>query len=126
GAVVRANAAELRAAVGDVEVEEGASELVALGATAAVITDGPRGMVAASNKGVWRALPVETVRGNPTGAGDACTAVVAAAIAESPEPDWSVVLKSAVAASAAAVLTPVAGDIDLAAYRRWQPQVTVN
>lgn len=126
GAVVRANAAELRAAVGGAEVEEGASELVALGATAAVITDGPRGMVAASNKGVWRALPVETVSGNPTGAGDACTAVVAAAVAESPEPDWSVVLKSAVAASAAAVLTPVAGDIDLAAYRRWQSQVTVH
>jgi tagatose 6-phosphate kinase len=126
GAVVRANASELRAAVGDVEVEEGASELVALGAAAAVITDGPRGMVAASKKGVWRALPVETVSGNPTGAGDACTAVVAAAVAESPEPDWSVVLKSAVAASAAAVLTPVAGDIDLAAYRRWQPQVTVH
>ena len=79
-----------------------------------MITDGARGMVAASNKGVWRALPVEQVAGNPTGAGDACTAVVAAAVAESPEPDWSVVLKSAVAASAAAVLTPVAGDIDLA------------
>ncbi|MEU4191246.1 hexose kinase [Kribbella sp. NPDC026611] len=126
GAVVRANASELRAAIGDVEVEEGASELVALGATAAVITDGPRGMVAASNRGVWRALPVEQVSGNPTGAGDACTAVVAAAVAETPEPDWSVVLKSAVAASAAAVLTPVAGDIDLAAYRRWQPLVTVN
>jgi len=126
GAVVRANAAELREALGDLEVEDGARQLVALGATAAVITDGSRGMVAASNKGVWRALPVERVSGNPTGAGDACTAVVAAAVAESPEPDWSVVLKSAVAASAAAVLTPVAGDIDLAAYRRWLPQVSVG
>jgi tagatose 6-phosphate kinase len=126
GAVVRSNAAELRDALGDTSVEDGARQLVELGATAAVITDGAAGMVAASNKGVWRALPVERVNGNPTGAGDACTAVVAAAIAESPEPDWSVVLKSAVAASAAAVLTPVAGDIDLAAYRRWQPQVTVS
>ena len=126
GAVVRSNAAELRDALGDTTVEDGARQLVALGAAAAVITDGSRGMVAASNKGVWRALPVEKVSGNPTGAGDACTAVVAAAVAESPEPDWSVVLKSAVAASAAAVLTPTAGDIDLAAYRRWQPQVTVN
>jgi tagatose 6-phosphate kinase len=83
-------------------------------------------MVAASNQGVWRALPVERVAGNPTGAGDACTAVIAAAVAGSPEPDWPVVLKSAVAASAAAVLTPVAGDIDLEAYRRWQPQVVVE
>jgi tagatose 6-phosphate kinase len=126
GAVARSNAAELRDALGDTTVEEGARRLVELGATAAVVTDGARGMVAASHKGVWRAFPVEKVSGNPTGAGDACTAVVAAAVAESPEPDWSVVLKSAVAASAAAVLTPVAGDIDLGAYRRWQPQVAVN
>lgn len=126
GAVVRSNAAELRDALGDVDVEEGARQLVELGATAAVITDGARGMVAASKQGAWRALPVEQVAGNPTGAGDACTAVVAAAVAESPEPDWAVVLKSAVAASAAAVLTPVAGDIDLAAYRRWKPQVEVQ
>ncbi|WP_328328862.1 hexose kinase [Kribbella sp. NBC_00382] len=126
GAVVRSNAAELREALGDLSVEEGARQLVALGATAAVITDGARGMVAASKQGAWRALPVERVAGNPTGAGDACTAVVAAAVAGSPEPDWPVVLKSAVAASAAAVLTPVAGDIDLEAYRRWQPQVVVQ
>ncbi len=126
GAVVRSNAAELREALGELSVEEGARQLVTAGATAAVITDGARGMVAASNKGVWRALPVERVAGNPTGAGDACTAVVAAAVAESPEPDWAEVLKSAVAASAAAVLTPLAGDIDVAAYRRWQPQVAVQ
>jgi tagatose 6-phosphate kinase len=126
GAVVRSNAAELREALGDLSVEEGARQLVAAGAIAAVITDGARGMVAASNQGAWRALPVETVAGNPTGAGDACTAVVAAAVAGSPEPDWPVVLKSAVAASAAAVLTPLAGDIDLEAYRRWQPQVVVQ
>ncbi|WP_020390096.1 1-phosphofructokinase family hexose kinase [Kribbella catacumbae] len=126
GAVVRSNAAELREALGDLSVEAGARRLVAAGAIAAVITDGARGMVAASNQGAWRALPVEQVAGNPTGAGDACTAVVAAAIAGSSEPDWPLVLKSAVAASAAAVLTPVAGDIDLEAYRRWQPLVTVQ
>lgn len=126
GAVVRSNAAELREALGDLSVEEGARQLVSAGATAAVITDGARGMVAASKQGVWRALPVERVAGNPTGAGDACTAVVAAAVASSSEPDWPTVLKSAVAASAAAVLTPVAGDIDLEAYRRWQPLVAVQ
>ncbi|WBQ06619.1 1-phosphofructokinase family hexose kinase [Kribbella sp. CA-293567] len=126
GAVVRSNAAELREALGDLGVEEGARQLVTAGATAAVITDGARGMVAASNEGVWRALPVERVAGNPTGAGDACTAVVAAAVASASEPDWPSVLKSAVAASAAAVLTPVAGDIDIEAYRRWQPQVVVQ
>lgn len=137
GAVVRANAAELRAALdGDADenkgghhnggIERGARRLVELGASAAVVTDGARGIVAASSAGAWRALPVEQVEGNPTGAGDACTAVVAAAVAAAAEPDWAEVLRVAVAASSAAVLTPVAGEIDLAAYRRWLPRVTVR
>jgi tagatose 6-phosphate kinase len=131
GAVVRANAAELREALGaDVEVEAGARQLLALGAAAAVITDGADGMVAASRAGAWRARPVERVAGNPTGAGDACTAVVAAAVASSAAVDravdWPGVLQAAVAASSAAVLTPVAGDIDLAAYRRWLPGIIVE
>jgi 1-phosphofructokinase family hexose kinase len=145
GAVVRANAAELRSAlagdsadttatgesVGDAdaaggdEVVAGARRLVELGARAAVITDGAAGMVAVVPDAAWRALPVERVRGNPTGAGDACTAVVAVAVAEGNQ-DWPAVLRSAVAASAAAVLTPVAGDVDLEAYRRWLPQVAVQ
>jgi tagatose 6-phosphate kinase len=127
GAIVRANAAELSDALGDdVSVEEGARELVRLGATAAVITDGADGMVAASPAGAWRASPVEQLAGNATGAGDACTAVVAAAVAGSTQPDWPEVLKEAVAASSAAVLTPLAGDVDLASYRRWLPYVAVQ
>jgi tagatose 6-phosphate kinase len=147
GALVRANAAELREALaaadgtagrvdGDgrpepageraqVDVAAGARRLIELGATGAVITDGAAGMVAVTAKGAWRALPVERVRGNPTGAGDACTAVVAAAVAGGNE-DWPDVLRSAVAASAAAVLTPVAGDIEVEAYRRWRPRVVVQ
>ena len=124
GAVVRANASELRDAVGS-DVLDGSRQLVAMGARAAVITDGADGMVAVLGDRAWRALPVERVSGNPTGAGDACTAVVAIAIAEGND-DWPAVLRSAVAASAAAVLTPVAGDIDLEAYRRWLPQVVVR
>ena len=125
GAVVRANAAELREALDLDDVAAGARELVGLGAAAAVITDGAAGMVAALPDGAWRAQPVEQVRGNPTGAGDACTAVVAAAVAEGND-DWPAVMRSAVAASAAAVLAPVAGDINLEAYRRWAPQVAVH
>ena len=149
GAIVRANAAEVREALASeasramthsssdaTPVESGARRLVELGAAAAVITDGAAGMVAVTSTGGWRALPVEKVAGNPTGAGDACTAVVAAALA-SEEPraralassdamDWAEVLRGAVAASAAAVLTPVAGEIDLEAYRRWQPRVVVE
>jgi tagatose 6-phosphate kinase len=127
GAVVRANAAELSDALcNNASVEEGARELVRLGATAAVITDGADGMVAASPTGTWRASPVEQLAGNPTGAGDACTAVVAAAVAGSAQPDWPKVLREAVAASSAAVLAPLAGDVDLASYRRWMPYVAVE
>jgi tagatose 6-phosphate kinase len=126
GAMIRANAGELRAALGtDRDVLDGCRDLVAMGARAAVITDGAAGMVAVVGDRAWRALPVERVRGNPTGAGDACTAVVAIAVAEGNE-DWPGMLRSAVAASGAAVLTPVAGDIDLDAYRRWLPQVGVQ
>jgi tagatose 6-phosphate kinase len=134
GAVVRANAAEVREAFASEQlatgsaVEAGARRLVELGAAAAVITDGAAGMIAVTPKACWRALPVERVSGNPTGAGDACTAVVAAALA-SDEPtivDWAGVLRGAVAASAAAVLTPVAGEIDPEAYRRWLPRVVVE
>ncbi len=124
GAVVRANASELRDAL-DGAVVDGSRQLVAMGARAAVITEGAAGMVAVVGDRAWRALPVERVHGNPTGAGDACTAVVAIAMAEGND-DWPAVLRSAVAASAAAVLTPVAGDIDLDAYRRWLPQVVVQ
>jgi len=127
GAVVRANASELRDALGpDVTIDAGTRQLVGLGATAAVITDGANGMTAAGPAGAWRARPVERVAGNPTGAGDACTAVVAAALADGVEVDWPEILRAAVAASSAAVLTPVAGDLDLAAYRRWLPSIAVE
>lgn len=126
GAVVRANASEVRAALeADLDVVEGARRLTAMGARAAVITDGADGMVAVTGDRAWRALPVERVSGNPTGAGDACTAVVAMAVAEGNE-DWPAVLRSAVAASAAAVLAPVAGDIDSESYERWLPSVAVH
>lgn len=126
GGVVRANAAEVREALETgLDVVEGARRLTAMGARAAVITDGADGMVAVAGDRAWRALPPRKVSGNPTGAGDACTAVVAMAVADGNE-DWPGVLRSAVAASAAAVLTPVAGDIDLDAYERWLPAVTIQ
>ncbi|MBD8536528.1 PfkB family carbohydrate kinase, partial [Plantibacter sp. CFBP 13570] len=55
--------------------------------------------------------------GNPTGAGDAATAGLVAALragATLPE-----ALRTAAAAGAAAVLEPIAGAIDLAAFHRF-------
>jgi fructose-1-phosphate kinase PfkB-like protein len=91
-----------------------------------VVTLGAEGMVACTDGHAWSARPVDAVRGNPTGAGDAAAAAVAACLA-APEPvDWPTVLREAVALSAAAVLRPVAGEVDLEAYRRWRTEVRVE
>ena len=52
----------------------------------------------------------DPLSGNPTGAGDALVAAVASGL-EAGEP-WPVVATRAVAWSAAAVLQPVAGEVD--------------
>jgi tagatose 6-phosphate kinase len=65
-------------------------------------------------EGTWRARPPRALSGNPTGAGDACVAALALGLAN--RVSWSNTLVKAVAASAAAVLCPVAGDIDQDTY----------
>jgi tagatose 6-phosphate kinase len=52
------------------------------------------------------------VSGNPTGAGDAVTAALAAGLAANSS--WPDALRDAVATSAAAVTMPAAGEVDLA------------
>ncbi|MGH3875794.1 MAG: 1-phosphofructokinase family hexose kinase, partial [Actinophytocola sp.] len=64
------------------------------------------------------------LRGNPTGAGDACVAALAAGLAGGTP--WPVLLADAVALSAAAVACPLAGDVDLDTYRRLAPRVSVE
>ncbi len=61
---------------------------------------------------------------NPTGAGDACTAAIAAGLAAGLP--WPEMLATAGAWSAAAVLTPVAGDVDAADVARLGPRVRVE
>jgi tagatose 6-phosphate kinase len=128
---VTPNAAELARAlprpepVAGVTPEEalaGAEELRAAGARAVVVTLGVAGMVAVTDEGAWRARSGAVVRGNPTGAGDAC---VAALVAVRSRP-WPERIRDAVALSAAAVLAPVAGAVDLAAYRRLRSGVVVE
>lgn len=87
-------------------------------------TLGAHGAVLATPDGVWRARPPGAMAGNPTGAGDAFTAAVARGLAQGS--DWPVVLADAVALSAAAVLSPVAGGYDAAAYRDFAGVVTVE
>lgn len=103
-----------------------AGRLCARGVPAVVVTLGADGIVARTGSGGWWARPVQAVEGNPTGAGDAAAAAVAAGLAASGATDWPALLKDAVALSAAAVRRPVAGEVDLDAYRTWRTQVPVE
>ncbi|RJL34354.1 1-phosphofructokinase family hexose kinase [Bailinhaonella thermotolerans] len=123
--VVKPNVHELARMLGRPEAaaEDGAA-LLASGPEAVVVSDGPRGLVAFTPGGAWRAVPSETLRGNPTGAGDAAAAALARALATGTP--WPETLADAVALSASAVLTPVAGSVDLPAYTRLRPHVKVT
>lgn len=98
-------------------------------APAIVLTLGADGMAVIHPERTLLARPPERVRGNPTGAGDAaCAAIVRhlAAARSLAAVDWSALLVDAVALSAAAVLRPVAGEVDIEAYRRWRERIEVT
>ncbi|WP_410667856.1 1-phosphofructokinase family hexose kinase [Amycolatopsis sp. cmx-4-68] len=121
GAVLMPNEDELTELAGPGACQD----LVAAGAPAVVATLGPEGAMAVTARGSWRARPAEVVTGNPAGAGDAGAAALAMHLGES-EMDWPVALADVVATSAAAVLRPVAGEIDVAARDRWRHEVKVE
>lgn len=98
-------------------------------APAVVLTMGADGMAVVLPGETLMARPPERVRGNPTGAGDAASAAVARHLAGAGSVgavDWRQAAADAVALSAAAVLRPVAGEVDLDAYRRWRRLVLVK
>ena len=118
------NRLELFAATDADEETAGAKALRALGVRQVVVSAGREGMrayLAGGQTLVGR--PGEPLRGNPTGAGDAAAAAVAAGLAAGAE--WSQILRDAVAWSGAAVLQPVAGDVDPADVVRLRATATV-
>ncbi|MCX5213235.1 hexose kinase [Kitasatospora sp. NBC_00240] len=122
--VVKPNAAELRTATGCPDTLVAAGLLRARGARAVVASLGPDGLCAVTPDGTWRAAPPEQLPGNPTGAGDACVAALAAGLAAGTP--WPETVREAVALSAAAVLCPVAGGFDPPTYRRLRTAVPVQ
>ncbi|HEY1176674.1 MAG TPA: PfkB family carbohydrate kinase, partial [Phytomonospora sp.] len=72
----------------------------------------------------YRAVPPHTVSGNPTGAGDACVAAIARAWNH--RTPWPGALRDAVAASAAAVAAPQAGDLDTRTFLSLRHGVAVT
>lgn len=118
------NRMELRAATGCTDDGAGVRMLQSWGARDVVVSAGAEGMRAVLADGrSLTAHPGKRLRGNPTGAGDAATAAVAAGLAGGL--GWSELLRDAVAWSGAAVLRPVAGDVDPADVARLRDAVTV-
>jgi tagatose 6-phosphate kinase len=109
--VARANRTELLAATGACDESAGVSVLQSWGARHVLVSAGAKGMrVVLADGQSFSARPGRALRGNPTGAGDAVTAAVAAGLLAGA--DWSGIVRDAVAWSGAAVLRPVAGDVD--------------
>lgn len=123
-AVLKPNAHELHEATGEPGLLDGARHLLALGARAVVVTCGGDGMVAVTDAGAWRARLAETLAGNPTGAGDAAAAALAAGLAD--DLPWPERLREAIAWSAAAVPVPHAGEVDAATLERLRPAVEIT
>ncbi|GGR57036.1 tagatose 6-phosphate kinase [Nocardioides luteus] len=122
--LLKPNAAELSEATGIQDTYAAAQHLRDRGATTVVVTRGADGMLAVTPDGTWSARLGERIAGNPTGAGDAATAALAAGHATGA--DWPERLREAVAWSAAAVPVPHAGEVDLPTLDRLRPLVTVT
>lgn len=123
-AVVKPNAEELRATTGLGDPLAAAESLRTSGAGAVLVSLGADGLLACTGSGVWQAKPSRALTGNTTGAGDSAVAGIAWEL--SVGGSWPEVSRRAVALSAAAVLGPLAGDIDLDHYRHEHRAVTVE
>lgn len=121
--VIKPNADELRDLTHERDPLRAAVSLAERWATTVVASTGAEGLVAAGTQGVWRARPSRALAGNPTGAGDAVVAGLARGLLGGS--DWPAVLADCVALASAAVLSPCAGEIDPADYRREGVGVTV-
>ena len=125
--LVKPNAAELATLVG--ATVDGVADSVraggialALGADAIVVSLGVAGVVLITAAGSLHASLPQPIAGNPTGAGDACTAALARTVGQ----PWRDRLIDAVALSAASVPTPAAGMVDLTTYRDIRGQISVK
>ncbi|MCA0437673.1 MAG: hexose kinase [Actinobacteria bacterium] len=109
--LVKPNRAELAASTGRDDLLAGAHDLRRRGADNVVVTDGADGVVFVPEDGPsYRARLDAPLAGNPTGAGDAFAAAAATGLLDGSDP--IALLRRGVAWSAAAVLAPVAGQVD--------------
>lgn len=121
--VLKPNRDELAAATGEADPHRGARALLDAGARIVVLSLGEDGLLVFSHgdrAGGIRARLPRVLHGNPTGAGDAAVAAIAAALAERPDLDAATdaaadararLARRATAWSASAVLMPLAGQL---------------
>jgi tagatose 6-phosphate kinase len=114
--LLKPNADEALHATNAATIADAAGLLRAAGARQVVISSGEDGVDGFTDERV-HVDAVRGVSGNPTGAGDAATAGVVSALIEGLPFDAA--LRRGAALGAAAVLRPVAGEVDLTAYRRF-------
>ena len=108
--LVKPNRDELVEVTGEPDPVAGARMLLERGAREVVVSAGAEGLLDVTADGdVWRAHLDAALTGNPTGAGDAAVAALAAALADGRSAREA--LADAVAWSAAAVLHPLAGHV---------------
>lgn len=123
--LVTPNRGELARATGTDDLLEGAVALRDLGARDLVVSCGVDGLVLMPAEGAaWQARLPAPLSGNPTGAGDALVAALAAGLADGSS--WPQMVQDAVTWSAAAVLQPIAGAIDPDDVARLAPQVLME
>ncbi len=133
--LLKPNREELLEATGAHDVLEGARTLLDLGAGTVAVSLGSEGLIVVTREPgtfrAWQAAPVEVVNGNATGAGDAAVAALALGLRDiaggaAPRDALPAALTEAVALSAAAVLAPVAGVVDLSAFERFRPLIRIK
>jgi tagatose 6-phosphate kinase len=122
--LVKANRMELIITTGKYRPLAGAVKLREDGARTVIGTLGDEGLLALTPDGDWQAGLEIPLDGNPTGAGDACVAAIAAGLAE--HTPWPELLVETVALAGSAVVCPVAGAVDLEVYRRLRDEVVVK
>ena len=123
--LVAPNRAELARATGTRGLAAGVAALRELGARDVLVSCGADGLVLMPEEGSgWQARLPAPLSGNPTGAGDALVAALAAGLAGGST--WQQMVQDAVTWSAAAVLQPIAGEIDPDDVARLAPQVLVE
>lgn len=122
--VLKPNRRELADTVGIDDPVEGARALLAAGARLVLVSLGSEGMLAVSTTGVSGARLPQPLAGNATGAGDAAVAAVALSLAAGID-DPALLVRRATAWSAAAVLAPLAGELD-PAYPEYEARLVLS